>query len=113
MLDIKFIRENAELVKKSINDKNIKLNLDDLLLLDNKRRGILGELDKLNSQKNEIANKSKGGIPTQEDIENGKKIKNEISALNEELKKIDNNYVELLFQVPNITSNDTPVGKDV
>ena len=112
MLDIKFIRENAELVKKSINDKNIKLNLDDLLLLDNKRRGILGELDKLNSQKNEIANKSKGGIPTQEDIENGKKIKNEISALNEELKKIDNNYVELLFQVPNITSNDTPVGKD-
>jgi seryl-tRNA synthetase len=53
MLDIRFIRDNADLVRGSLEKRGSKLNLDDLLRLDEERRRILTELDDLRRQKNE------------------------------------------------------------
>ena len=52
MLDIKFIHENEEKIKEAIFNKGVKLNLDELLVLDEKRISILSEIEKLNEEKN-------------------------------------------------------------
>ena len=112
MLDIKYIRENAEQIKKAIINKNIYLDLDELLRVDEKRRVTQAKLDDLNAQKNKIAAKSKGGKPSEEDIEEGKNIKEQIGAASEKYKIIEENYLELMVLVPTIPSVDTPIGKD-
>jgi hydroxymethylbilane synthase len=55
MLDIKFIRDNPEIVKKAIIDKRINLNLDDLLDLDTRRRSLLAETETLQATKNSVS----------------------------------------------------------
>lgn len=112
MLDIKFIRENKDLVKDAIRNKNISLDLDVLLSLSDQRKICQSKVDNLNAQKNEVAKKAKGGVPAKEDIENGKKIKEEVALVNSELKKIEEAYFELMVLVPTVPSQDTPIGKD-
>ena len=53
MLDIRFIRENVELVKKSAERKGYKVDVDKLLELDKNRRGLLGEIEKVRAERNE------------------------------------------------------------
>jgi seryl-tRNA synthetase len=52
MLDIKFIRENTDLVKKALGDRALKFDLDGLIKLDDCRRKILSELEELRAEKN-------------------------------------------------------------
>jgi seryl-tRNA synthetase len=52
MLDIKFIRENQALVKQSLQDRNLKLDLDGLIAIDDSRRKSLSEIEALRSQRN-------------------------------------------------------------
>lgn len=104
MLDINFIRENKDLVKKAIADKAMELNLEELLLLDEKRRQLILKVDELRHQRNQAAEKR--------DIEEGKKIKQELNALEEQLKREEDRYNHLMLFVPNIPSKDSPIGKD-
>ncbi len=103
MLDIKFIRENKELVLSVIKDKNISLDLDHLLELDKERREIITKTEELKSKQKKL---------TKDDIEEAKKIKEEIKKISPKLKKVEEEYKELLLLTPNIYSEDTPVGKD-
>jgi len=112
MLDIKFIRENKDKIKDAIKNKNIKLNLDELLRLDKKRRILLDKIDKLRTKRNELAKIGKTAKPSAEQIEEGKKIKKNINKEEENLKKINQNYIDLMVLIPNIPSKDTPIGKD-
>lgn len=112
MLDIKFIRENREAVQKAAQDKNIDLDLDKLLELDEKRRDFLQKIEDLRAQRNELAHAAKGGKPTEENIEKGKKLKERLVALEEKLGKVEIEYLDLMVKVPTIPSEDTPVGKD-
>ena len=112
MLDIKFIRENKDKIKDAIKNKNIKLNLDELLRLDKKRRILLDKIDKLRTKRNELAKIGKTAKPSVEQIEEGKKIKKNINKEEENLKKINQNYIDLMVLMPNIPSEDTPIGKD-
>jgi len=114
MLDIKFIRENADKLKKAIKDKNIDLNLNQLLELDKKRRESVGKIEELRAEKkklNEIINNL-----TDEDrknaIDKGKLIKEQIANLEPEYKNIETEYELLMALVPVIPSLDTPVGKN-
>ncbi len=102
-MDIKFIRENKELMEKVIQEKEINLSLDELLSLDEKRR----ELIKKSEGLKEIQNKL-----TKNDIEKAKEIKQKIKEILPELKKIEEKYNELMLFVPNIHSKDTPVGSN-
>ncbi|TSC65566.1 MAG: seryl-tRNA synthetase, partial [Candidatus Doudnabacteria bacterium Gr01-1014_77] len=67
MLDIKYIRENSDLIKKTVADKKGKVNIDRLLEVDEQRRKLRTEIENLNQEKN-IAAKEK-------DVERGKLVK--------------------------------------
>lgn len=112
MLDIKYIRENAEKIKEAINNKNITLDLDELLKIEEKRRTKQTEIDDLRAKRNEIAKSNKGGKPTPEQIEEGKKIKEDLANLEDGYKEIDEKFMSLMVKVPTIPSPDTPIGKD-
>lgn len=112
MLDIKFIKNNVELVRKAISNKNSSVNLDLLLDLDLRRRSLLSQIESLQSRKNELAReiaKSKGESSL---IEEGKKIRLEIDTLETDFRQIDIDFNAIMSQVPNIPSEDTPIGKD-
>ncbi len=101
MLDIKFIRENRDLVRKIIDDKNIQLDLDRLLFLDKRRRELIQEKEKLKSQQNKL---------TKNDIDKAKELKKKIKEILPKLKTIEEEYNRLILLTPNIYSKDTPVG---
>ncbi|MDD3120328.1 MAG: serine--tRNA ligase [Candidatus Gracilibacteria bacterium] len=110
MLDIKFIRENPDKVKLAAKQKNIKVDIDGLIKIDDERRIIISKIEELRTSRNEIANLAKSGKPTPEAIEEGKRLKEEIAKLEAELQKIEDAYMDLMVKVPTIPSPDTPVG---
>ncbi len=114
MLDIKFVRDNVDAVKKAIVDKRIDLDLDALLDLDSKRRTALAEVESLQSTKNafskEIANLS--DADKQVKLLEMKELDARQAEFKEQLKSIDEEYSRLLYLVPNIPSKETPIGKD-
>jgi seryl-tRNA synthetase len=112
MLDIKFIKENKEAVAEAAKNKNIDLNLDKLLSIDEKRRELMTELDKIRADRNELAKSAKGERPTEKQIKQGKELKEKAGELENELNKINLEYQDLMVQVPTITAKDVPVGKD-
>jgi len=111
MLDIKFIRENSKLIKDVVKNKRLTVDVDKLLALDKAKRQMQNELDGLRTRKNELAKTNLGTKPAQEQIEEGKKLKVESAELEAELKVKNNEYNELMLAVPNLHSNDTPVGQ--
>ncbi len=111
MLDIKYIRENKEIIKKAVKDKGIKLDLDKLLEIDEKRVKLLQEIEELNSQKNKLNEEMKSGKDKDKIIAEGKKVKEKIIELEPEYKKIEKEFNELMVKVPNPVSPDTPIGK--
>ncbi len=112
MLDIKYIRENKEKIKEAARNKNIKIDIDRLLEIDEKRRALKTKNDELQARRNKLAKDAKGQRPTAGQVEEGKKLKMESSQAEEELKKTDKEYFDLMVKVPNIPSPDTPIGKD-
>ncbi len=114
MLDIKFIRDNTDKIKKAIKDKRIDLDLDLLLDLDAKRRDLLTEVEGLSAAKNQVS-KEITKLPPEE-----KKIKllemKEVDAKSDELKQklseVLLEYSRLMYMIPNIPSPETPVGPD-
>lgn len=114
MLDIKFIRENREEIKKAIKNKRVDLDLDKLLKLDDERLKLMQEIEGLQAEKNKIND----AIRTVKDkearakiITKGKEIKNKIDAAEPSYAKILGEYNALMVKVPTIPSVDTPVGK--
>ena len=112
MLDVKFIRENLELVKKSAKEKGYKIKIEEVLELDDKRKKELTRVEELRRQRNEIAAKMKGGKPEPALIEEGKKVKEEISRLEVDLEKVESELKEKLKSVPNIIFDDVPLGDE-
>src|SRR3990167_909401 len=87
MLDIKFIRENKELVAKAAKDKGVKVDIDEVLEVD-KDVGVLNTVkQKLQEERNKIAQ--------EKNIEKGKKIKQQLSALEKELTLLENLILHL------------------
>ena len=89
MLDIKFIRENLDLVKKSTKEKGYKTNIDDALAIDDERKEILVKVEALRQRRNEIAAKMKGGKPDVALIEEGKSIKAELAEDETKLAEVE------------------------
>ncbi|HLN18761.1 MAG TPA: serine--tRNA ligase, partial [Patescibacteria group bacterium] len=115
MLDIKFIRENMEAVKKNCQLRNIKCDVDRLLALDEKRRQSLQFIEELKAEKNKINDLmklSKDGEEKGKLIEQGKAVKEKLEIAEPELREIENEYRNLLLQVPNMTHPNSPQGKD-
>jgi len=111
MLDIKYIRENKKEVKKVCELKKRKVDIDLLLSLDEERRIIQSKIDELGAKRNELAGGAKVK-PSKEQIEAGKKLKQQLGEKEAALKGVEQQFNQILMAVPNITSSDTPVGKD-
>lgn len=112
MLDIKFIKENKEKIKEAAKVKNITIDIDKLLEIDKKRREVLASVDELRTKRNILAKKATGKRPSDEQIEEGKKLKEKIATLEKKQKTINSEFMKIMVKVPTIPSADTPVGKD-
>ena len=110
MLDVKFIRENLELVEKSTREKGYKINVREVLELDDERKAILTEVESLRARRNEIAGQMKGGKPAPELIAEGKKIKEDLAGIEEKLAKVEGELNVKLKAVPNVIFDDVPLG---
>ncbi|MEE8194715.1 MAG: serine--tRNA ligase [Dehalococcoidales bacterium] len=105
MLDLKFIRENTELVRKGIASRQDSAPIDEILRLDTQRRQKLLELEDIRHARKEAARERKA-----EAI--GRQLRTQIKTLEEELRNLDTQLRDLLLQVPNIPQPSVPVGKD-
>ncbi|HLM84359.1 MAG TPA: serine--tRNA ligase [Candidatus Bathyarchaeia archaeon] len=112
MLDIKFIRENKEAVKKNCELRNIKCDVDRLLELDEKRRKFIAEIGDLKEKKNEINEKMKSGDDKESLIVEGKGIKDNLDKLEPEFEEVEKEWKKLIIRIPNMTHSDSPIGKD-
>lgn len=111
MLDIKFIRDNSELVKKSTKDKNFDASLVDKILdLDEARVKLLQEVEELRAKRNDITEKIKLGDKSK--ITEASEVKEKIKLAEPELEKTEKEYWEVLNQIPNVSDPDVKVGKD-
>lgn len=108
MLDIKFIRENKELVKKGAKDKGYDVDIEKLLKADQKRRSLLENIEKLQAE----INKSSKGKPEAKEIEQLKSKKKKIHSWKTELQKVEKEFKELMLEVPNMPAKDVKIGKD-
>ncbi|HDS01847.1 MAG TPA: serine--tRNA ligase, partial [candidate division Zixibacteria bacterium] len=114
MLDLKFISENAELVRKAIKDKHENANIDKILELDNQRKDLIQDVESKKAQRNkatsEIAKLKKSGQDASSLIGEMKKLGEEIAGLDDRRRDVENELKELLLTIPNIPDSDTPVG---
>jgi len=114
MLDIKFIRENLDLVKQSLKNRNSKLDLDVLIKLDDERRTVLSKLEDLRAQRNkandEIGALLKNKKDAKEKINSMKVISQEIDQLDDKVKITDNDLAKILLTIPNVCHTSIPVG---
>lgn len=110
MLDIRFIRENADLVADHAAKKGYaNVDIQKLLDVDARRREAQQKIDALREERNAIANELKSG-PKPELIERGKALKEEVAELEAQSAPLDAEYDELINQVPNILQPDVPIG---
>ena len=110
MLDVKFIRENLELVEKSTKEKGYKIDIKEVVRLDDERKKVLAEAEALRAKRNEIAGKMKGGKPSPELIAEGKAVKEELSQVEARLAEAEGKLNALVAQVPNVIFDDVPLG---
>ncbi|MCA9348973.1 serine--tRNA ligase [Candidatus Saccharibacteria bacterium] len=110
MLDIDFIRNNTEIVKTAVANKGASVDIGELLELDQTRRGLITRIDELRAERNKVADQMKGGKPDQQLIDQGKELKDQTAKLEAELEPLLQKFDEMLYAVPNMPSDDTPVG---
>lgn len=104
MLDINFIRENPQKVKDGVKHRGLDSSLvDRVLKVDETRRQLIVEIEKWRSERNKLG---------KDDIKEGKKIKEMLQRLEPDLKAVEEELKNLLYDIPNSPAEDVPVGKD-
>lgn len=106
MLDIKYIRGNSDEVKKSISDRGMNVDIEELLGLDEKRRILIQKIGESRAARNVS---SVLGI-SPEQIAKMRTLGDEIAGIEKELKDIEIYYLELLKKVPNLVHPEAPLG---
>ncbi|MBR4846832.1 MAG: serine--tRNA ligase, partial [Phascolarctobacterium sp.] len=116
MLDMKFVRENPELVMEAVKKRNGNLDLTEFLELDKKRREITVQVETLKSERNtasqEIGKLKKAGQDATEQMAAVRALGDKIAEDDKELKEIEARLKEILLTIPNIPADDVPVGAD-
>ena len=118
MLDIRFIRENPDLVKAAMRKRNANMDtyIDEVLQLDADRREITAKVEKMKSKQNAVTKKipemKKNGEDTSEVMREMKDLSDEISLVNSNLNQIEKNLREKILAIPNIPNEMVPVGAD-
>jgi seryl-tRNA synthetase len=115
MLDLKFIRENRDLVRNGAEAKGIILRLDELFILDDRRRALIQEGDALKAKRNlvsaQVGSIKKQGGDASTVIAEMESVKNRIQEIDPEIREIETKLNALLLTVPNIPHPSVPIGK--
>lgn len=114
MLDINFIRDNKELLKRAAEIKHVDFDLDELLAVDEKRRQLKTAVDEKRAQKNELSDKigsADSDEARQELIQQSQKLKEEMQSDEDELKEVQGQWQQLMLKVPNIPDMSVPEGE--
>ena len=113
MLDMKFVRENPELVMDAMRKRNANVNLDEFLELEKKRRELTLQVEALKSQRNaasqEIGKMKKAGESADAQMAEVRALGDKIAEDDKELKDIEARLKEILMTIPNMPAADTPV----
>lgn len=104
MIDIKFIRESPKLVEEKSKQKGYVISVEKLLKVDGERRKLIEEVDRLRTQRRIAAGKR--------DEKEGSKIKLELKIKEDDLEKLNEEFYQLIREVPNLPKNDVPAGSD-
>ncbi|MDD5489786.1 MAG: serine--tRNA ligase [Candidatus Moranbacteria bacterium] len=112
MLDIKFIRENKDAVKKNCKLRNIRCGLDRFLRLDDERKDLIQKIEELKGEKNRLNEEMKTVANKEEAIAKGKAIKDQLAELEPKLEKAEKKWKKLYLQIPNMSHPNSPIGKD-
>jgi len=107
MHSLKSIRDNPDLYKKKIEERNVKIDFHELLQLDIKNRNIIQKKEKLEQEKKLISKKNDKTL-----FEKSKTISREIEDLENTQKELNKKIDPILNFIPNIALDDVPVGKD-
>ncbi|MBH5319791.1 serine--tRNA ligase [Paenibacillus sp. GSMTC-2017] len=117
MLDMKWIRENAEEVRVAAEQKGIDVSIDNLLQWDERKRKLIQETDGLREKRNRLSQQI-GQLMLEKRVEEANLIKEDARKVNDRLGKLDHEltiaeeaFATLYELVPNVTSPDTPVGR--
>ena len=112
MLDINYIRANQSKVEDAIRNKGYgdEIDLGEILKLDDERKKLAMEADKLRHDRNEISAKMKNGKPDAALIEQGKELKKQLAEIEPKLTEVEASFISKLKTVPNIPEDDVPVG---
>src|SRR5262245_7418274 len=111
MLDLRFIVDNVELIRKNCRDRGVEVDLDRLVRLDSERRERLTEQQTVQERRNKLAKDMKGRKPSDEERNLGKELKERDAALEEELTRTQADLAALHSLVPNLTHPDAPIGE--
>ena len=115
MLDLKFIRNNFELVQDGIRKKNVDLDLSEYHKLDEKRRDILVKVEELKATRNrvseEIGQAKKKGEDAAAKIAEMKQVSDHVKGMDAELKEIEDRLYQIQIRIPNLPHQDVPAGK--
>lgn len=102
MLDIQYIRENTEKVKKATQDKGFDGSVvDKLIQVDAERRKLISEVEDMRARRNKLG---------KDDLEEAKKLKVELKEKEETQTKIEAEFKDLMYKVPNLAAEDVKVG---
>src|SRR3989338_6551722 len=114
MLDIKFIRENADLVKDAIRKKHLAFDLDTLIALDDKRKELLVHVEGMRAEQNEATDsiaKTKDAEERESSIAKMRELKEKLQKKEEELADVMKEWRRAMLQVPNIPDVSVPEGE--
>ena len=115
MLDLRFIRENPDLVKEALVKLNTTAPIDEILSLDEQRRGLLSEVEALKARRNTVSKeigKMKDGDRRQALIEEMREVGERIKGLDDQVRQVEEQLDEAMLQVPNMPHESVPVGRD-
>ena len=110
MIDIQYVRDNPDRVKEYSAQKGNKVDVDGLLEADELKRSLTREIEDKRQERNQLISVSKGERPSDEQIQKGRYVREEIEKLEAKLRENDEVFTELLNQIPNAPLGDVPVG---
>lgn len=113
MLDIKFIRENADLVKLAAKKKKMSVDIDRLLAVDDSRRELMTKIENRRAEQNEVSGKIPQATPEERQslIQSMTILKEELQTDEEKMKPLMEEWQSLMLQVPNIPDMSVPDGE--
>jgi seryl-tRNA synthetase len=115
MLDLRFIRDNLDNVKKNIENRFMQADPEGVIALFEKRNGLIAQAEELRQKRNENAKSMKAKLSNEERsalIEEGKILKTQISDLEKELSICEHELNEEHKRIPNMAHPDAPIGKE-